>query len=107
MITRCVETDLRKMVQKIIDDKHPHEKFAIQRFEENLTRRWAKKPIFLFTTVSIGGTDKAGKVGAVSLSGICALTVIADKEEMIGRNFSISSKEYEKMKLMFTPKKIQ
>ena len=81
MITRCVGTDLRKMAQKVTDDMHPHEKFTIQRFEENLTRRGARKPFFHFTTVSIGGTDKAGKVGAVSLSRICALTVIADKEE--------------------------
>ena len=36
----------------------------------------------LTKNVSIGGTDKTGKVGAVSLSGICALTVIADKGEM-------------------------
>ena len=82
MITRCVKTDLRKMAQKITDDMHPHEKFGIQRFEEILTRRGAKKPFFRFTTVSIGGTDKAGKVGAVSLSGICAMTFIAGKEEM-------------------------
>ena len=61
---------------------HPHKKFAIQRFEENLTKRGAKKPFFHFTTVLIGGTDKGGKVGAVSLSGICALIVIADKEEL-------------------------
>ena len=60
----------------------PHEKFAIQRFEENLTRRGAKKTFFYLTTVSIGETDKAGKVGGVSLAGICAVTVIADKEEM-------------------------
>ena len=82
MITRCVEIDHREMAQKIIDDMHPHEKFAIQQFEENLTRRGTKKPFFHFTTVSIVGTDKAGKVDAVSLSGICALNVIADKEEM-------------------------
>ena len=44
MITRCVETDLRKMAQKLIDDMHPHEMFALQRFEENLTKRWAKEP---------------------------------------------------------------
>ena len=41
-----------------------------------------EKPFFHFTTVSIGETDKAGKVGAVSLSVICALTVIADKKEL-------------------------
>ena len=82
MITRCVETDLRKMVQKITDDMHPREKFAIQRFEENLTRRGAIKPFFHFTTVSIGGTDKTAKKGAISLAGFCALTLIAVKEEM-------------------------
>ena len=83
MIAQCVETDFRKMAQKIINDMHPHEKFVIiQRFEGNLTRRGAKKPFFHFITVSIGGTDKAGKVGAVSLSEVCALIVIADKEEM-------------------------
>ena len=70
------------MAQKVTDDMHPHEKFAIQRSEENLTRWGGQKPFFHLTTVSIGGTDKAGKVDAVSLTGICALTVIADKEEM-------------------------
>ena len=83
MIAQCVETDFRKMAQKIINDMHPHEKFVIiQRFDGNLIKRGAKKPFFHFITVSIGGTDKAGKVGAVSLSEVCALIVIADKEEM-------------------------
>ena len=89
MITRCVETVLRKMAQKIIDDMYPHEKFAIQVFEESLTRRGAKKQFFHFSTVSIGGTDKAGKVRVVSLSGICSLTIIADKEEMKGASTEI------------------
>ena len=70
------------MAQKTTDDRHPQKKFATQRFEERLATRGAKKPFFHFTIVWIGGTDKAGKVGAVSLPGICALTVIADKEEM-------------------------
>ena len=70
MITRCVETDLRKMAQKITDDM------------DSKDQTGAKKQFFHFTTVSIGGIDKAGKVGAVSLSGICALTVIADKQRM-------------------------
>ena len=61
---------------------HPHEKFTIERCEENLTRRGAKKRFFHFSLVLIGGTDKAGKVGAVSQSAICALTVVADNEEM-------------------------
>ena len=79
-LTRCVERNLCKMTQKITDDMHPHDKFAIQRFEDKLTRRGAKKPFFQSNTVSIGGKDKAGRVGAVSISGICALTVIADNE---------------------------
>ena len=82
MITRCVETDLRKKAQNATDDMHPHEKFAIQRFEKSLTRRWGQKGIFRFITVSIGGTDKAGKMSAIFLSANCALTVIADKEEI-------------------------
>ena len=48
MIIRSVERNLRTMTQKITDDMHPHEKFAIQRFEKNLTRRGAKKPFFHF-----------------------------------------------------------
>ena len=45
-------------------------------------REWAKRHFCLhFTTVSIGGKDKAGKVGAVSLFGNSALTVIAHREE--------------------------
>ena len=80
MITRSVGRDLRKMAQKTIDDMHPHKKFALQRFKENLTRLGTKKPFFQFTTVSIGGTDKAGKIGAVSPSGICALTVMLVEE---------------------------
>ena len=35
MNTRCVETNLREMAQKITNDMHPLEKFAIQRFEKN------------------------------------------------------------------------
>ena len=47
-----------------------------------MTRRGAKKPFFHFTTVRKGVTDKASKLGVVSPAGICALTVIADKEEV-------------------------
>ena len=94
------------MAQKTTDDRHPQKKFATQRFEERLATRGAKKPFFHFTIVSIGGTDKAGKMGAVSLPGICALTVIADKEEMKEAS-TIILKDYGKMKLLFPPKKIQ
>ena len=41
-----------------------------------MTTRGAKKTFFY------GLTDKTSKLGVVSPSGICALTVIADKEEM-------------------------
>ena len=60
----------------------------------------------LTKNVSIGGTDKTGKVGAVSLSGICALTVIVDKGEMkeATQKLKTSSKEYGKMKLLFASK---
>ena len=58
------------MAQKITDYMHTHGNFAIKRFEENLTRRGFKEPYFHFTTVSTGGAEKAGKMGAVSLSGI-------------------------------------
>ena len=57
---------------------HPHEKFAIQRFEESLTRPRGgggvvKKPFFRFTTVSEGGTDKSGKSGCkFSFWNLCA-----------------------------------
>ena len=107
MITRYVETDLRKVAQKINDDRLPRKIFAIHRFEENLTRRGAKKPFFKFTTVSTGGKDKTGKMGAVSLSGICALTVIPDKKEMKEANteMKISLKEYGKWKMLVAPKK--
>ena len=64
---------------------HPLEKFAIQRFEENLTRPGGgggKKPFYHFTTVSAGGTDRAGKIGCKLSFWNLSLTVIADKEEM-------------------------
>ena len=79
MITRCVQTHFRKMSQKITKDMHLHEKFAIQRFEETFIRREAKKP-FSFSFHPC--LDKAGKVSALSLSEIYALTIIADEEEI-------------------------
>ena len=82
MIIRCLEADFRKMAQKLTNDMHPHKKIAIQHFEENLTRRGSKTHFFHFTTVSTRVTDSAGKVAAVVFSGICALTFIADKEQM-------------------------
>ena len=52
MITRCLEADFRKMAQKSTDDMHPHKKFAIQHFEEKLTRREFKNPFFSTSPLS-------------------------------------------------------
>ena len=67
---------------------HPHEKFAIQRFEESLTRPrggggggWSKSPFFVSPLSRQEEQINLAKVGANFLSGICALTAIADKEE--------------------------
>lgn len=80
MITRCVETDCKKMAQKICDDKNPHEADAVRRFEDNLTAREAKKPVFRFTRTT--PQQGPGKVECISLSGSGALTVIADTLEL-------------------------
>ena len=80
MITRCVERDLKRMAQKIVDDNHPNEDHPIRNFENNLTKREAKKPYFAFNRTT--PQNKPGKVSSVSLSGSEALTVIADEEEL-------------------------
>jgi hypothetical protein len=80
MITRCVERDLKRMAQKIVDDKHPHESGPIRRLENNLTMRDAKKPVFQFNRTTPAG--KPGKVSVISLSGTGALTTIADAAEL-------------------------
>ena len=80
MITRCVENDLKKIAQKLVDDKHPKEKESLSRLDENLTKRDVKKPHFQFDTTTKSG-QKVKTVGAVSLSGSGALTAIADKKE--------------------------
>ena len=41
-----------KGLKKIIDDMRPHKKFAIQRFEENLTKRGGPKNIFFISPLS-------------------------------------------------------
>ena len=46
MITRCTENDIRRVAQKVINDKHPWEALSIQRFEKNLSSREAKRPSF-------------------------------------------------------------
>ena len=80
MITRCVESDLRKAAQKIVNEK-PVYKVSLQRLEENCTQRVLKKRKFQFDLQVKGSELKKGIVGPVSLSGTSALVAIADKEE--------------------------
>ena len=98
MIIRCFEADFREMAQKLTDDMHPHKKVATQHFEENLTSR-----------VTTRVTDRAGKVAAVTFSGICALTSIADKEQMKGASTETEDlfEGVWKNKVLVCPKKIQ
>ena len=74
------------MAQKITDDMDPHKKFAIQRFEESLTRRGRGQETIFSVHHCLDRRNRqnwqTGKVDAVSLSGIYELTVVADKEEM-------------------------
>ena len=81
MITRCVESDLRKAAQKIVNEK-PLYKVALQQLEDNCTRRALKKPRFQFDLQVKGSDLKKGVVGPVSLSGTSALVAIADKDEL-------------------------
>ena len=81
MITRCVESDLRKATQKIVNEK-PLYKVALQKLEDNCTRRAMKKPRFQFDLQVKGSDLKKGVVGPVSLSGTSALVAIADKDEL-------------------------
>ena len=81
MITMCVESDLRKAAQKIVNEK-PLYKVALQKLEDNCTRRAMKKPRFQFDLQVKGSDLKKGVVGPVSLSGTLALVAIADKDEL-------------------------
>lgn len=82
-ITRCVESDLKKLATEILTIKHPWEKESIRVFEKNLTMREIKKPKFEFKiSESKSGRHKC-TVGQISLSGTAALTAIADKVELM------------------------
>ena len=85
MITRCVENDLRRVAQKIITDKYPEYGPSLKAFEENLTRRDAKRPYFQFNVNTKLGSG-VGTVNSVSLAGSNALSIIAEKEELAGAN---------------------
>ena len=85
MITRCVENDLRRVAQKIITDKYPDYGPSLKAFEENLTRRDAKRPYFQFNVNTKLGSG-VGTVNSVSLAGSNALSIIAEKEELAGAN---------------------
>ena len=88
MITRCVEQDLKRMGQRIVDDKYPHESESLRKLEINLTEREAKKPFFQFNRTT--PATKAGKVQAVSLAGTGALTSIADMSQLQGSSNDIT-----------------
>ena len=96
MITRCVESDLRKAAQKIVNEK-PVYKVSLQRLEENCTRRALKKPKFQFDLQVKGSELKKGIVGPVSLSGTSALVAIADKKNL-NKTFRIFLKMCGEMK---------
>ena len=85
MITRCVENDLKRVAQKIITDKYPDYGPSLKAFEENLTRRDAKRPYFHFNVNTKLGSG-VGTVNSVSLAGSNALCIIAEKEELAGAN---------------------
>ena len=88
MATRCVENDIRRIAQRVVDETYPHDAEPIRRFEENLTAREAKRPYFTFTRTT--PQKGPGKVGTVSLSGTAALTVIADTVELQGASTVIT-----------------
>ena len=88
MVARCVENDLKKVTQRLIDEKYPHDAEPVRRLEENLTAREAKKPVFQFTRTT--PNNAAGKVSAVSLSGTAALCVIAETDELQGASRTIT-----------------
>ena len=94
MTTRCVENDLQKIAQKIIREKYPNHDVAIRQLEENLTRRDAKRPHFQFNVSNKSGSF-IGTIGPVSLAGSNAITVIADKEELVGAKEGDISDLYE------------
>ena len=82
MITRCVENDLKKIAQKLVDDKHPKEKESLAQLEENLTKRDVKKPPFQFDTTTKSG-KKVKTVGAVSLLGRQHLQQLPTKKSFL------------------------
>ena len=95
MITRCTENDIRRVAQKVINDKHPWEALSTQRFEKNLTSREAKRPSFQFniTHKNVGKTP--GTVGPLSLAGSNALAVIAETEELRSAQFGTITNLYD------------
>lgn len=77
-LIRCVEGDLKKMVDKIISRKKDKSVFSplIERLEQNMTDREVKLPRFKFTF------GKNNKCESPSLSGSEATTTIASREEL-------------------------
>ena len=100
MITRCVETVLRKLAQKITDDTHPHKKFAIQRFEKNLTWR-GQKAIFSFHhCLDRTNRQRWQSCAVFFLESVRRLLLLTRKKwKRLAQKLKIFLKEYEKKKL--------
>jgi hypothetical protein len=77
MMVRNTENDLRKMAQKMLDDKKPHAQTARIKLEENISLRGVKNPRFQFIIEN-------GRIGSVSLSGKDAHLILADTEAFEG-----------------------
>ena len=95
MITRCTENDIRRVAQKVINDKHPWEILGLQRFGKNLTSREAKTPSFQFNINHKNVSKTPGSVGPLSLAGSNALTVIVEKEELRNAQFGTITNLYD------------
>jgi hypothetical protein len=89
MLTRIVESDLRKVAQKIQDERHPFSAEPTRRLEENLTERDVKRGAFQFDVHTKPGTT-IPQIGAISFCGSAALTAIADTDELKEKSSSIS-----------------
>jgi hypothetical protein len=89
MTIRCVEHDLRKMANKVLQAKLPYGEEPLRNFEKNLTERDIKPPYFEFEKER-RKDDVVTKVGSVSLSGIEAIAAIADVHEFEGSSTEIT-----------------
>ena len=95
MITRFTENDIRRVAQKVTNDRHLWEVLDIQRHEKNLTSREAKRPSFQFnvTHKNVGKTPVT--VGPLLLARSNALAVIAETKEHISAQLGTITNLYD------------